>query len=119
MALSWAILCYFLFSIFFLFLPSSSSASHSQHTPSPPATVHTQLTAEVSSTASMENAKTTQVSERVVALSTGWYNGGSMCGKMVLVLSENGRKVSAKVVDECDSLGGYDAMHGGQTTLWE
>ncbi|KAL7173702.1 hypothetical protein ACSBR2_033034 [Camellia fascicularis] len=43
-----------------------------------------------------------QGTERVVALSTGWYNGGSMCGKRVLVLSENGRKVKAKVVDECD-----------------
>ncbi|XP_028070648.1 kiwellin-like [Camellia sinensis] len=60
------------------------------------------------------NGEYHQRAERVVALLTGWYNGESMCVKMVLVLSGNGRKVRAKVVDECDSLGGCDEMHGGQ-----
>ncbi|KAJ7947840.1 Kiwellin [Quillaja saponaria] len=41
--------------------------------------------------------------ERVVALSTGWYNRGSRCGKMIRITAKNGRSVTAKVVDECDS----------------
>lgn len=41
--------------------------------------------------------------ERVVALSTGWYAGGSRCGKSVRI-NANGRSVVAKVVDECDSV---------------
>ncbi|OAY38048.1 kiwellin [Manihot esculenta] len=52
-------------------------------------------------------------SERVVALSTGWYAGGSRCGKMVRIIAGNGRSVLAKVVDECDSRNGCDDEHGG------
>ena len=33
-------------------------------------------------------------SERIVALSTGWYNGGSQCGKMIRITTQNGRSVS-------------------------
>ena len=52
-------------------------------------------------------------SQRVVALSTGWYNGGSRCGKMITI-SANGRSTQAMVVDECDSVHGCDAEHAGQ-----
>ncbi|KAF5749359.1 hypothetical protein HS088_TW04G01327 [Tripterygium wilfordii] len=30
-------------------------------------------------------------SERVVALSTGWYNGGSRCGKMIRIKASDGK----------------------------
>ncbi|KAJ4725077.1 Kiwellin [Melia azedarach] len=53
-------------------------------------------------------------SELVVALSTGWYNGGSRCGKMIKITANNGRSVRAKVVDECDSMRGCDKEHAGQ-----
>lgn len=52
--------------------------------------------------------------ERVVALSTGWYAGRSRCGKMVRITAENGRSVLAKVVDECDSRNGCDNDHAWQ-----
>ncbi|KAJ9178087.1 hypothetical protein P3X46_009999 [Hevea brasiliensis] len=52
--------------------------------------------------------------ERVVALSTGWYAGGTRCGKMVRITAGNGRSVLAKVVDECDSRNGCDSEHAGQ-----
>ncbi|GLJ25836.1 hypothetical protein SUGI_0494980 [Cryptomeria japonica] len=51
--------------------------------------------------------------ERVVALSTGWFGERSRCGKMIKI-SGNGRSVMAKVVDECDSLHGCDDEHGYQ-----
>uniref|UniRef100_A0A7C8YCE1 RlpA-like protein double-psi beta-barrel domain-containing protein n=1 Tax=Opuntia streptacantha TaxID=393608 RepID=A0A7C8YCE1_OPUST len=47
----------------------------------------------------------------VVALSTGWYAGGSRCGKGIVV-NWNGKSVKAKVVDECDSTKGCDAEEG-------
>ncbi|KAH7561009.1 hypothetical protein ACOSP7_016371 [Xanthoceras sorbifolium] len=50
----------------------------------------------------------------VVALSTGWYNGGSRCGKMIKIVGSNGKSVMAKVVDECDSMRGCDEEHAGQ-----
>ncbi|XP_031477493.1 kiwellin-like [Nymphaea colorata] len=53
-------------------------------------------------------------SDRVVALSTGWYAGGSRCGMMISITASNGRKTTAKVVDECDSRNGCDAEHAGQ-----
>ncbi|RVW97296.1 Kiwellin [Vitis vinifera] len=49
-------------------------------------------------------------SESIVALSTGWYNGGSRCGKMIRITAQNGRSVVAKVVDECDSMRGCSGM---------
>ncbi|KAM7261138.1 hypothetical protein ACFE04_026613 [Oxalis oulophora] len=51
--------------------------------------------------------------EPVVALSTGWYNGGSRCLKYVNVYG-NGNSVKAKVVDECDSTMGCDYDHDYQ-----
>uniref|UniRef100_A0A0E0P7U6 Uncharacterized protein n=1 Tax=Oryza rufipogon TaxID=4529 RepID=A0A0E0P7U6_ORYRU len=53
--------------------------------------------------------------ELVVALSTGWYAGGSRCGKSVRI-NANGRAVLAlaKVVDECDSQRGCDEEHAYQ-----
>ncbi|KAI4343248.1 hypothetical protein MLD38_027776 [Melastoma candidum] len=54
-------------------------------------------------------------SESVVALSTGWYAGGSRCGRMIQITSvKTGRSVRAKVVDECDSVNGCDPDHAGQ-----
>ncbi|KAG8371305.1 hypothetical protein BUALT_Bualt13G0073900 [Buddleja alternifolia] len=55
-----------------------------------------------------------QNSESVVALSTGWYNGGSRCGQMIRITARNGRSTTAKMVDECDSRNGCDSEHDGQ-----
>ncbi|XP_021896278.1 kiwellin-like [Carica papaya] len=52
-------------------------------------------------------------SELIVALSTGWYNGGSRCGKGIRIRARNGKSVVAKVVDECDSMNGCDKEHAG------
>ncbi|XP_075519174.1 kiwellin-1-like [Primulina tabacum] len=49
----------------------------------------------------------------VVALSTGWYSGGSRCHNNVKI-SANGRTVTAMVVDECDSTMGCDEDHDYQ-----
>ncbi|XP_042391660.1 putative ripening-related protein 1 [Zingiber officinale] len=51
--------------------------------------------------------------DMVVALSTGWYHGGSRCHKMIRI-NGNGRSVVAKVVDECDSVNGCDDDHDFQ-----
>lgn len=48
---------------------------------------------------------------KVVALSTGWFDGGSRCKKSVVIRASNGRSVRAMVVDECDSLHGCDDEH--------
>ena len=53
-------------------------------------------------------------SESIVALSTGWYNGGSRCSKLIRITAQNGRSTTAKVVDECDSRNGCDAEHAFQ-----
>lgn len=53
-------------------------------------------------------------SESVVALSTGWFNGGSRCGKKIKITANNGRSTTAKVVDECDSMHGCDREHAWQ-----
>ncbi|GMH00526.1 hypothetical protein Nepgr_002365 [Nepenthes gracilis] len=49
----------------------------------------------------------------VAALSTGWYNRGSRCGKEIII-KWHGKSVRAKVVDECDSTEGCDAEHAYQ-----
>ncbi|GAB4861785.1 hypothetical protein Ancab_037042 [Ancistrocladus abbreviatus] len=49
----------------------------------------------------------------VVALSTGWYNGGSRCGNQI-VINWNGQSTTATVVDKCDSTAGCDAEHDYQ-----
>ncbi|CAL5020709.1 unnamed protein product [Urochloa decumbens] len=51
--------------------------------------------------------------ERVVALSTGWYNKGKRCGEYIRI-NAKGRSVLAKVVDECDTLHGCDKPHAFQ-----
>ncbi|CAF1380887.1 unnamed protein product [Rotaria sp. Silwood1] len=51
--------------------------------------------------------------QRVVALSTGWFNRGSRCGKMITIHG-NGKTTTAEVVDECDSVHGCDDEHAGQ-----
>ncbi|CAL4934060.1 unnamed protein product [Urochloa decumbens] len=48
---------------------------------------------------------------KVVALSTGWFDGRSRCKKNIVIRAQNGRSVTAKVVDECDSLHGCDDEH--------
>ncbi|GLJ05632.1 hypothetical protein SUGI_0021840 [Cryptomeria japonica] len=54
-------------------------------------------------------------SDLVVALSTGWYAGGSRCHKHIEISNpENGRSVQAMVVDECDSFAGCDGDHDYQ-----
>ncbi|CAI9105037.1 OLC1v1003866C1 [Oldenlandia corymbosa var. corymbosa] len=53
-------------------------------------------------------------SERVVALSTGWYSNGARCGMTIRITAGNGRSTTAKVVDECDSMHGCDAEHAFQ-----
>ncbi|XP_058199875.1 kiwellin-like [Rhododendron vialii] len=50
----------------------------------------------------------------IVALSTGWYNGGTRCNQVIHIRANNGRSVKAKVVDECDSRNGCDAEHAEQ-----
>lgn len=49
----------------------------------------------------------------IVALSTGWYSGGSRCQKSIMV-NGNGNRVIAVVVDECDSTMGCDDEHDYQ-----
>lgn len=49
----------------------------------------------------------------VVALSTGWYNGGGRCLRNITI-NGNGRSVNAMVVDECDSTMGCDEKHDYQ-----
>ncbi|KAI3444561.1 hypothetical protein Pfo_001226 [Paulownia fortunei] len=49
----------------------------------------------------------------VVALSTGWYSGGSRCLNNITI-SANGRSATAMVVDECDSTMGCDEDHDYQ-----
>lgn len=51
--------------------------------------------------------------ELVVALSTGWYNHRSRCGKNIRI-NGNGKSVLAMVVDECDSVNGCDSVHAYQ-----
>ncbi|CAI9088468.1 OLC1v1022802C1 [Oldenlandia corymbosa var. corymbosa] len=49
----------------------------------------------------------------IVALSTGWYNGGSRCFNNITIRYK-GRSVRAMVVDECDSTMGCDDDHDYQ-----
>lgn len=49
----------------------------------------------------------------VVALSTGWYSGGSRCLNYINI-NANGRSVRAMVVDMCDSTMGCDSDHAYQ-----
>ncbi|XP_035548703.1 putative ripening-related protein 2 [Juglans regia] len=49
----------------------------------------------------------------VVALSTRWFNNKYRCLNYITI-HENGRRVKAKVVDECDSTMGCDADHDYQ-----
>ncbi|KAK6926757.1 hypothetical protein RJ641_008476 [Dillenia turbinata] len=53
-------------------------------------------------------------SELIVALSTGWFAGGSLCGQWIQITAKNVTSVRAKVVDECDSMNGCDTEHAGQ-----
>jgi hypothetical protein len=48
--------------------------------------------------------------EKVVALSTGWFNDMARCGHRIKITA-NGNSVYAKVVDECDSVHGCDDEH--------
>ncbi|XVF80045.1 hypothetical protein PTKIN_Ptkin15bG0039200 [Pterospermum kingtungense] len=48
--------------------------------------------------------------EHVVALSTGWFDNKKRCFNYIRIRG-NGKSVAAKVVDECNSLGGCDKTH--------
>ncbi|CAL1377977.1 unnamed protein product [Linum trigynum] len=52
--------------------------------------------------------------ERVVALSSGWFNNRKSCFQKIKITAGNGRSVVAKVVDECDSTEGCDGEHDYQ-----
>ena len=52
-------------------------------------------------------------SEMIVAMSTGWFDNKSRCGKHILITA-NSRTVRAKVVDECSSTSGCDSTHAFQ-----
>ncbi|TKW27094.1 hypothetical protein SEVIR_3G235300v4 [Setaria viridis] len=50
--------------------------------------------------------------QMVVALSTGWYGGGSRCTKnIVITAASTGKSATAMVADECDSTTGCDEEH--------
>nr|KYP60754.1 Ripening-related protein grip22 [Cajanus cajan] len=49
--------------------------------------------------------------QRVVALSSGWFNRGARCGRMIKIKARNGRSTVARVVDECDSGHGCSKSH--------
>ncbi|KAL9167500.1 hypothetical protein ABFS82_05G102500 [Erythranthe guttata] len=50
---------------------------------------------------------------KVVALSTGWFDHLRRCNRTVTI-EGNGRRATAKVVDECDSTAGCDSDHDYQ-----
>ncbi|CAI0384538.1 unnamed protein product [Linum tenue] len=52
--------------------------------------------------------------ERVVALSSGWFDNRRSCLQRIKITAGNGRSVVAKVVDECDSTEGCDEEHDYQ-----
>ncbi|CAI0384118.1 unnamed protein product [Linum tenue] len=52
--------------------------------------------------------------ERVVALSSGWFDHRKSCLQRIKITAGNGRSVVAKVVDECDSTEGCDEEHDYQ-----
>ncbi|XP_059078131.1 putative ripening-related protein 1 [Cryptomeria japonica] len=54
----------------------------------------------------------------VVALSTGWYTGGSRCHEFIVINPNNGRSMRAMVVDECNSISGCDEDHDFQR-VWK
>ncbi|CAI9105033.1 OLC1v1003862C1 [Oldenlandia corymbosa var. corymbosa] len=57
--------------------------------------------------------------EMIVALSTGWYAGGSRCGHRIQIRAQNGKRAFAKVVDECDSNHGCDDnIVDGSDAVW-
>uniref|UniRef100_M1AEA9 KiTH-2 n=1 Tax=Solanum tuberosum TaxID=4113 RepID=M1AEA9_SOLTU len=58
--------------------------------------------------------------DRVVALTTRWYDNGSRCGKMIRIRADkNGKSVTAKVVDECDIKDGCkNNVVDGSIAVW-
>ncbi|KAH0777102.1 hypothetical protein KY290_008513 [Solanum tuberosum] len=58
--------------------------------------------------------------ERVVALTTRWYDNGSRCEKMISIRADkNGKSVTAKVVDECDIKDGCkNNVVDGSIAVW-
>jgi len=58
--------------------------------------------------------------QRVVALSSGWYNHGVRCGRMIKIKARNGRSTVAKVVDECDTKHGCkNNIVDASETVWK
>lgn len=58
-------------------------------------------------------------SQMIVALSTGWYAGGTRCGRRISIRAGNGRRVNAKVVDECDSQRGCRNIVDASYAVWK
>lgn len=54
----------------------------------------------------------------IVALSSGWYDGGSRCGKKIRIKARNGRSVMAKVVDECAEPACRNNIVDGSNGVW-
>ncbi|CAN0824802.1 Ripening-related protein grip22 [Linum grandiflorum] len=60
--------------------------------------------------------------ENIVALSTGWYDHGSLCFKCITITRADGHEGSttAKVVDECDVAGGCRRnIVDGSRAVWK
>ncbi|KAJ4803392.1 Ripening-related protein 3 [Rhynchospora pubera] len=104
------------------YCPVSNSAdccqagqTYSQYHCSPPVTGSTAAimykTSFVNKTAKCDN-RTYPDSDVVVALSTGWYDGGSRCMRNITIDANNGNSVTAQVVGECDSWNGCDVANG-------
>ncbi|KAJ4774368.1 Ripening-related protein grip22 [Rhynchospora pubera] len=97
--------------------------SYPQYKNSPPATAHTpailtlncfEKNCDDGGAAACDN-KFHSDNDLIVALSTGWYNHKSRCGKKIKITSKkNGKSVLATVVDECDSVNGCDKDHDNQ-----
>lgn len=58
-------------------------------------------------------------SELIVALSIECYAGGSRCGHKIKTTSKKTEtSLTAKMVDECDSMRGCNSEHAGQPIVW-
>ncbi|CAB4313030.1 unnamed protein product [Prunus armeniaca] len=81
--------------------------SYLKYTCSPPVTSSTKakLTLNNSVKVGMEGVHRSVTSDSITTLSG--------CGKIIRITASNGKSVTARVVDECDSRNGCDAEHAG------
>ncbi|KAJ4772521.1 Kiwellin [Rhynchospora pubera] len=55
------------------------------------------------------------VNEKVVALSTGWFNNQKLCKRQIKITAlKTGKSTTAMVIDECASDAGCDKEHSNQ-----